>query len=206
MKTMRIAAVVAAFGLAACQQDVASIRPQVAPVAQGTTAASVSAARCPPAGMVMRTSEGREFSFLGNDPTDPEVCLWNVGGVREVSRQLYALIGFDAVTAREHRSGLRQISPFAVGRQASYVVMRNDGAWRYTWRVIGEEDTRTPAGVFRTWIIERIEEGTHGNSFRGEQILYMDKDTGVVVKLNSRIVRGQGGYSVPWEAISLRRN
>jgi len=60
---------------AACQTDQVSAPPQVTanvPLAQ----TSVVPANCPPRGLVLRTSDGRELSFLGRDPNDPEVCQW----------------------------------------------------------------------------------------------------------------------------------
>jgi hypothetical protein len=69
--------------------------------------------------------------------------------------------------------------------------------------VIGEALADVPAGRFNVWIVERIEEGQFGNGFRGELVYYIHKQTGAVVKLSSRIVRGTANYSPSWEAVSF---
>jgi hypothetical protein len=154
--------------------------------------------------MVLRSGDGREFTFMGRDPTDPELCRWSVAGVRNVTRAVHALMSVDSTAGNDHRIGLRRLAPFAVGKETSYAYQSSEGRWNFTWRVIGEQALNVPAGRYDTWIVEKIEEGFSPNYFRGEQIFYVDKETGAVVKVVSRVVRGRANYSPSWEAVSFR--
>lgn len=193
------------LALSGCQQDVSSLRPVTS--ASSPTAAvaqAITPATCPRSGAVLRTTTGREFTFLGRDPADPELCMWTVTGGRGVTRAFYGLWP-TGDTQEFHRAGLRRMQPLAVGRETSYQSRAQNSAWQHTWRVIGQERITVPAGAFDVWVVERIEQGMFNNGFRGEQIYYVDQQTGAVVKLLSRVVRGDGGYNASWEAVSYTR-
>jgi hypothetical protein len=161
-------------------------------------------ALCPPAGSVLRTTDGRQFSFLGRDPTDPETCRWSTAGVATVSRQLYGVTPADGVLARESRIGLRRLFPAATGKSTTYSVQTSTGFWNITWCILAEQQITVPAGTFDVWVIENIEEGQLGNIYRGERIFYIEKSTGMAVKVTSRVVRGQANLA-NWEALSVQR-
>jgi hypothetical protein len=96
--------------------------------------------------------------------------------------------------------------PLAEGKTSQYNVQRSGGFWRITWRVLGQTTIDVPAGRFRTWVLEYIEEGMFGNNFRGERIYFIDTETGEIVRLDSRVVRGLARTWGSFVAISLRRN
>jgi hypothetical protein len=193
-----------ALAITACQTEQASIRPQIASSSVPASQPIIVPANCPPQGLVLRTSHGREFFFLGRDPNDPEVCQWSATNSRSISRFIHTLASTEGEGAEQARVGLRALFPLAEGRSAQYNIQRSDGFWRVTWRVVGQTSVTVPAGTFRTWVVEMIEQGMFGNSFRGERIYYFDVDTGAVVKLDGRVVRGIARWSPPWEAVSLR--
>lgn len=196
--------------LAACQTDQSSIRPQIDSVttARPTAPTGIVPANCPPRGLVLRTSHGREFHNLGRDPSDPEVCLWSASGSRRVSRFLHGLepADDDPQVVQQTRIALRSLFPLAEGKTSQYNVQRSGGFWRITWRVLGQTTIDVPAGRFRTWVLEYIEEGMFGNNFRGERIYFIDTETGEIVRLDSRVVRGLARTWGSFVAISLRRN
>jgi hypothetical protein len=154
--------------------------------------------------MTVSTSTGIDFTHLGRDPADPEVCRWRSSRSETITAGIQGLWSSAADTASTHRTGLRRLVPFAVGKESIYQSQSNTGAWRNTWRVLAEETITVPAGRFEVWVIERIQEGLFNNSHRSEQILYMDRVTGAVVKTVSRTVRGTGGPPSSWEAITIR--
>lgn len=189
-----------------CQETASSLRPAGLTQAAPTTSSPRAAmqAECPPSGLIMRTTEGREFHFLGRDPSDSEICLWSTTGSRSISRQLFALWPATASTGQFHREGLRPLFPFAAGKSATYTAATTDGFWRYNWRVIGEQRITVPAGEFDVWVIEFTEDSSTG-AFRGERMFYIDKVTHVPVRVDSQVVRGRAAYTAPWQAISMTR-
>ncbi|WP_137126579.1 DUF3108 domain-containing protein [Roseomonas sp. HF4] len=152
----------------------------------------------------MRTSEGREFAFLGRDPDDAEVCMWTTTSGRGVSRQVRGLWSATAETSRFHREGLRQLFPLGPSKTASYTSATNRGFWRYNWRVLGEQRVTVPAGEFDVWVLEFSEDSVN-NLFRGERIFYVDKATHTPVRVDSRVVRGMSSYTPSWQAVTFTR-
>ena len=202
----RLGMLVAVLILAACRQDESSIRPAALGASTGANPAQgqVQPAMCAPQGTEVRTTDGRVFSFLGRHPSDPESCRWNTQGVNRVTSFLHSLISSETETSPLYRVGLRPLFPLATGKSVTFTVQRSAGIWRNTYRVLGEQRLSVPAGTFDVWLVERIEEGMFGNTYRGENIFFIEKDTGLIVKVTSSVVRGQGGLG-NWEALSVRR-
>lgn len=48
--------------------------------------------------------------------------------------------------------------PLAEGKEASAWVYNAEWAWKLSWRVLGRETVRVPAGTFETWVVEHTEE------------------------------------------------
>lgn len=203
----RLGILVAVLALAACRQDESSIRPAALGASGGAanpTQGQIEPAICPPLGTEVRTTDGRLFSFLGRHPGDPESCRWNASGVNRVSSFLHSLISSEMETAPAYRVGLRPLFPLATGKSVTFTVQRSAGIWKNTYRVLSEQRLTVPAGTFDVWLVERIEEGMFGNSYRGENIFFIEKNTGLIVKVVSSVVRGQGSLG-NWEALSVRR-
>ncbi|NKE45152.1 hypothetical protein HB662_10205 [Roseomonas frigidaquae] len=198
---MRVLMMGLAVALMGCQQDVASIRPATSQMT--VAAASAVPADCPPANTVIRTSIGSEFTYLGRDPSDAEFCVWRARD--RLGRDLHNLRPVPAGTEAFHRAGVRQMLPLSVGRVAQYQSRSSDGAWNHTIRVVSADTVTVPAGRFDVWVVERIEEGTFNNGYRGEQVFYFERGTGVLVKQVSRLVRGTGSPGSTWEAVSITR-
>ena len=103
-KSLAFIFVVPLVVLSACQEPSSTLRPvglTNSTPAQGGSA--IRPADCPPSGATMRTSEGREFYFLGRDPDDAEVCMWTTTSGRGVSRQIRGFWSATVETARFHR-------------------------------------------------------------------------------------------------------
>lgn len=152
----------------------------------------------------MRTTEGREFTFMGRDPADAEICVWSTLGSRTLSRQIRGLWSETAETARFHRAGLRPLFPLATGRSATYTSSSSNGFWRFNWRVLGEQRVTVPAGTFDVWVVEFTEDSITGG-FRGERMFYIDKATHAPVRVDSAVRRGNAAYAPSWQAISFTR-
>jgi hypothetical protein len=190
--------------LTGCQENQSALRPaglEPATLSAPGTAAVVPA-DCPPAGLIMRTTEGREFTYLGRDPADPEICVWSTLGSRTISRQIRGLWSETAETGRFHREGLRPLFPLATGKTAAYSTSTSNGFWRFNWRVLGERRITVPAGTFDVWVVEFTEDSITG-AFRGERMFYIDKATHSPVRVDSAVLRGNAAYAPSWQAISL---
>lgn len=52
--------------------------------------------------------------------------------------------------------------PLATGKSAEAWVYNGEWAWKLSWRVLGPERLRVPAGAFDAWVIEHTEESLQG--------------------------------------------
>jgi hypothetical protein len=192
--------------LAACQQDAVTSLPSRA-IAAGPPVPAL----CPPAGLVVRRSDGRDVRHHGRDRTDPEVCISSIVGQPGFWRDLHGLAPAGNTASgdslgEQARAGLRPLVPLATGRQASYLMMVRDGGWQMTWRVVGDETITLRAGRFDTWVIEVVDEGRMNANFRGERRLWIDKATGATLRQDARVVRGGGRHNEgSWEAVAVIR-
>lgn len=161
-----------------------------------------------PSNLRVLLSNGVELVYLGNDPNDPEICVLNSVGRGTYGMIFGITIGYGPTffhsSLNQEKSSLRSLFPLSPNKSASYILMRTDGAWRRTWRVLGQQQITVPAGTFDTHVIELIEEGQFSNTFRGEQIQYIDRQTGLPVRVDSRIVRGLGNWP-SWVAIKVEK-
>jgi len=163
-------------------------------------------AACPPNGAMKRTSEGREFIYMGSDPSDPEVCEWSVSGRAQKSRILYGIgVAAENEHAEENRQALRKIFPLEVGKSASYSVLDNYTGRRVSYTVVSEQTITVPAGTFDTFLVENSWKGELGNNFHMVERYWIDKDSSVVVKVESNILNGYiRGRRIPsWDALRV---
>jgi hypothetical protein len=167
--------------------------------AQGPTPQQVAAARqpppgfsCPPAGLTVRGSDGREIVYGGTAADDPEVCLvaLTIGGRRSEVRALFNIAAISQTTPDEQRVALHQLFPLAQGKSASWLThnMWNE-AWTVTVSIVGRDTITTPAGQFSAWRMVLNERGFGFNSWEVQMTRWV-RDDGVVVQQEGEVIRG----------------
>lgn len=182
-----------ALAAAACQQS-----PGGSPTTQNPPGATQVSATCPRAGTIVETSTPLRLAYRGRDATDGAACIINnersVGGI-----YIRPFVSDNSLPGVER--SLRALLPFAPGRTAQSIGGAGAG-FRHAFEVIGTREVVVPAGRFTVWEIRYVQEALSG-TFRGEVRFFVDRDTGVLVKVDTLIISGTGNFGPSREATRI---
>lgn len=181
---------VAALLLAGCQQDGLAQDPATGATVGRTT---VVPATCPPAGTIV---QGGPVTLLyqGRNPNNQEQCM--VSG-----RAAWHGISINPADA----ALLRSVFPPAPGRRGSRTLQDSTGAWRETFEVVDQRQVTVPAGTFDVWVIRRVQERMFEAAGRGVETIYLERDTGMMVRRDIIFDTNWGGANTPFEATRVVR-
>lgn len=169
--------------------------------------------RCPSVGTVAEFSTGVKLTSQGADPADPVVCLLRIEsptGTRE-ARLLYAFWTLPLPHRGAEpaaRAGFAALFPATIGKSTTYELFLpresgGDDPYRETWRVLRIEPVTVRAGSFTAMVMERVQEGGGGNTFRGSWTRWLDLESRVIVKQTFSLSRGRMGGTQDWEAVRV---
>ncbi len=173
-----LCALLLALALAACATPPAPTSPR-----PGTPGF-----QCPAAGTDVLYSNGTRSLSRGADPMDPDVCLRPGSPERGgVARLLFNHWDADDDPNGEIRRGFVTLFPWRAESAAEFYRTTLDSRGisivvRESWRVLRQESLAIGSGTRQAWVIRRNVEFTRAGGFRGELLIWIDQETGVVLR------------------------
>jgi hypothetical protein len=147
-----------------------------------------------------RRSNGVVVNYFGADPSSPDLCIQEVNGRR--SRLYMGLIRHDWEHAGKARNALRRTFEGPVGTIVTYDDLQTQGYWRDTFAAEADEQM-TISGVSITAArITRLREGMFG-TFRGKTTHWIDRRSGMLVKLAHEHINGSPSRVQPFQVTRL---
>lgn len=158
--------------------------------------------RCPPAGTVVRTSDGVVTTYAG--PSQPGECRRADGRT-----SVYGLWLLPAgIQDNEIRDWLARLFPASAGRTSTMHAVERTVRGQDTYmfireaRVLGFETLEFPGYRGETVVIEWQYFGTGNNVHRTRHRRWLDTETGALVRSEARVISGLGPEHA-WHAVSL---
>lgn len=200
--------------LAGCAGDGQSVATTaVGASAVGASRPPTPGFRCPPIGTQVEYSSGTSVAWRGTDPSDTDTCIATVTtatGATEQKRVLnYWLVPQPGLA--EVRAGLARLFPLAEGRSATFDRPSMDArstpiTYRESWRVLRRERLTVANQTRDTWVVLRVSEfdGFGTGAFRGELTMWIDAETGVLLKQSVHHARGTWRGMNSLEATNFR--
>lgn len=158
--------------------------------------------RCPPAGTVVRTSDGATMSYGGS--SEPGICRRADGRTTLYTLWLLPAGGRN----NEVQDWLGRLFPASAGRTSTMNVIgsaiRSHDTFMFMReaRVLGFETLAFSGYRGDTVVIEWQEFGTGNNVHRTRHRRWLDVETGALVRSEARVISGLGDEHA-WHAVSI---
>ncbi len=155
---------------------------------------------CPPPGTVAIRDDGARLEFLGEDESEPGLCV-----IRRGDQEVKLLFGLWAPPGPDighARAALASLLTGAPGTQVSLSEHVATDTWHETWRRGFEEEVVLASGRRRAIRLERTMRMSGPVSLAAEVVYWVDAETGVVLKATHRHV---AGLRLPYRDLVITR-
>lgn len=210
MRHFRFLAIAASF-VTACGDGNA---PQNGVVARSTTPRIATPGfNCPPAGTSLTYTTGIQLNWTGTDLIDPDVCLLRINGpgARGERRRLYNYWDVNAPDLPALRAGAAAIYPLATGKTSRFTWEGRDAdqfpvTVLENWAVLRSDNIDIGGQQRGVWVVQRASEflESHRGNFKGVLTLWLDRETGVVLRQAVDVMRGTWPSQQSYQAISFQ--